>query len=202
MPQRGHHQAAHAGHIGGKSPCPRQIRAVPAPHVGGKQQPVLPGGSLTADHTLGQGAFLLAAGRQPQQKTFRPAHILVPAVLVPPARCGGRFVQDLRQILLVEFGLEDILRRSLLQRPARIVKILVAGKHDHTGGAYFLHPPHHLQPIHAGHLDIGDHDVRLFPPVDLQRLLPAGSRAAYRKAFDTVHAVLQPLADGRLVVHN
>ena len=48
----------------------------------------------------------------------------------------------------------------------------MAGEDDGIGGVELLHLAQHLQAVHAGHLDVRDHDVGQLPAVELQSLGP------------------------------
>ena len=130
------------------------------------------------------------------------AHLLdEPRDLAAGAEVGlpahERAMDDLLEILARE-GLDEVLERSVRERVADGLERRVRRDHhdlDRRVGA--LDVPEQLEPVHLGHLDIHDHDVRLEPTKQIE------GRASVLRRLDRVAGLEQHpqrLAGTQLVV--
>ena len=105
------------------------------------------------------------------------------------AGAGGLFGQ-LAHAVRVERLFKEI-KRTDAHRLDRHRHVAVAGDHDHWQRAVVAHQfLQELHPVHAGHLDVRNHDSRIIRPQNLQRIFGAG------KCFCVIARQGQPLADG------
>lgn len=131
----------------------------------------------------------------------KPAFQLLIALLFGNARLC--FFDGLRQAF-DRGGLEYKIHHLILDGALCVFKIRESGQHDDLDIRVLLvDAARQLQPIHAGHADIADDDIRLYAGHLLKRIDPVhGLRrddAAKRFPADTVD---QALTDGSLIVHD
>ena len=116
-------------------------------------------------------------------------------------RSGGDAPQTVLELVHVH-GLEQVFRHTQPDGLLRIVKLAIAGDDDRVKRADGAPLAQHFQPVHIGHADIGDDDIRA-QRFDLGQALLSGGSLADDHAVDfrPVHFVLQSPADQVFILH-
>ena len=202
IPHRHKAQVFHGLAFADQPPCPGQPRAVAAPQVAGGQGGVLQRDALPPQRLHGQGALGLRHGQMAHQRLGLGFLLLAGGVAARALDGLGRAAQQVAHGLQADLGFQDILGGAAVQRLPRVGKVVVAGQDDDVGRADGLDAGGHLQPGHAGHLDVGNDDVGQFFAVQFQPLGARSGSPGQDEPLQLADAVLQPAADGAVVVHH
>ena len=99
-------------------------------------------------------------------------------------------------------GFQQIIHRAGAQRMTDIFKLLITAQHDKPACAFLTNGVDHLQPAHARHDHIGDHNIRLHATDTFNPLHAIGRRPDH---FAVESVPLQKpscmLKNQRLVIH-
>ena len=110
-------------------------------------------------------------------------------------------VENLLQIHGID-GFQKILPHAQLDTLAGILKLIISAQHNDPDPRH-LRPqsPAKLDAVHKGHLDVGDHDIRIRITDDGQRHLPVGGLSHKNIGrFLPGKGLADPLSDYDLII--